>query len=370
MAAAQPIDAPLRTRRAQAPQATPSSGQKTVHVQLKLTDQVATSLRTLHARKLKAPTPLNIMVVGQSGVGKRSIIQQVFGFDAARVAGLDASGERQMQHIKADVGEFNVLDLEVLETAGLGDHFRGQGIGPLTQILKSRLRQYALDRVNVKNARDNRIHLVLYCTAPHRFTKHDEDWVRRLSQYSNVAVVGTKADGLSPSERAEYKKKVKKTMNAPARVSQTDTQLGIKPERRPEHLLHNGNFLFGPDGSPYTVIAQNRTYTFTKDKALFNETSYADLALLRDDLFGSKMIGLRNRTHALYTQTYNAGELRGPTYLNWKPYVGLGLGLAFGEGFNRLRDPDMTFTPGIGHAVGAMTGIIFGSMHHQMFGKL
>mmetsp|Transcript_11678 Transcript_11678/g.13218 ORF Transcript_11678/g.13218 Transcript_11678/m.13218 type:complete len:372 (+) Transcript_11678:28-1143(+) len=306
---------------------------------------------------------LNVMIVGQTGLGKATLVRSLFGFDLLGGIDREAKGLHSVK-AKAAIGghdNFNELDLEVLDTAGFGDFDDfDMNLAALEAELHQRLRKYAqLDTdINSYISRDDRIHLILYLASPHRFCEPDTLMVTALAKYANVAVVTAKSDLMNEEETEAYKLGVRATLN----------RWADQNARHPD-LMHDGNFLFGNGGFPYSAVAGEREYSFTKDRASSEDMKYSDVPLLRHELLGPTMLDLKDKTELIYAHQFNDGNFQSPPWTSWKPYAGAAAGFVLAEAYNRWDDKG-GLNIGLNHGVGLTCGGAAGLLHHIMYNRI
>ncbi|KAI8866892.1 septin AspB [Ramicandelaber brevisporus] len=173
----------------------------------------------VHRRSIKKGFNFTLMVVGQSGLGKSTLVNTLFStklFPDKETASPSAEVPKtvDIQSISQDINEGNVkLRLTVVDTPGFGDFINNDDSWkPILENIEARFDAYLAheNRVNRSKIVDNRIHACLYFIAPtgHALRAVDIEFMKRLHTKVNLIPVIAKADTLTDAEVAGFKERI------------------------------------------------------------------------------------------------------------------------------------------------------------------
>ncbi|KAF2101494.1 septin AspB [Rhizodiscina lignyota] len=173
-----------------------------------------------HRKSVRKGFNFNVMVVGESGLGKSTLVNTLFNTSlyppkersppSAEIMPKTVS----IQSISADIEENGVrLRLTVVDTPGFGDFVNNDASwGPIIENIEQRFDAYldAENKVNRMNIVDNRIHACVYFIQPtgHSLKPLDVEVMRRLHTKVNLIPVIAKADTLTDEEIMAFKQRI------------------------------------------------------------------------------------------------------------------------------------------------------------------
>lgn len=178
-----------------------------------ITDQI-------ERRLLKRGFQFNLMVVGQSGLGKTTLVNTLF---AAHVA--DSQGRRSAEeplsktpsiHKTTEVIVENDvrLKLNIIDTPGYGDQVNNEKCWePIVKYIRDQHAIYLRKELTAereKHVEDTRVHCVLFFIQPtgHGLKPLDLIVLRKLCDIANVVPVIAKSDSLTLAERDLFKQRL------------------------------------------------------------------------------------------------------------------------------------------------------------------
>ncbi|XP_068159331.1 LOW QUALITY PROTEIN: septin-2 [Drosophila tropicalis] len=179
----------------------------------------ATLPEQVHRKSVKRGFEFTLMVVGESGLGKSTLINSLFLGDLYKNRQMPNVEERLEKTTKVekktmDIEERGVrLRLTVVDTPGFGDAINCEDSWRVcTQYIDEQFRQYFTDEsgLNRRNIQDNRVHCCLYFVPPwgHSLRQMDLDLIRRLHRKVNIVLVISKADCLNKQEVRKLKERI------------------------------------------------------------------------------------------------------------------------------------------------------------------
>ncbi|WVQ97701.1 hypothetical protein IAU59_004815 [Kwoniella sp. CBS 9459] len=176
--------------------------------------------RQIEHKLLKRGFQFNVMVVGQTGLGKSTLINTLF---ASHL--IDSKGRvepdiapRQTTEISAHshvIVENGVrLKLNIIDTPGYGDNVNNEGCwDPIVKYIKDQHSAYLRKELTAMRDRfipDTRIHCCLFFINPTGHTLKPIDIVvlKKLAEVVNVVPVIAKSDSLTLEERMIFKQRI------------------------------------------------------------------------------------------------------------------------------------------------------------------
>nr|XP_012621217.1 septin-4 isoform X5 [Microcebus murinus] len=180
----------------------------------------ATLPNQVHRKSVKKGFDFTLMVAGESGLGKSTLVNSLFLTDLYRDRKLLSAEERIMQTVEitkhaVDIEEKGVrLRLTIVDTPGFGDAVNNTDCWkPVAEYIDQQFEQYFRDEsgLNRKNIQDNRVHCCLYFISPfgHGLRPLDVEFMKALHQRVNIVPILAKADTLTPLEVDHKKRKIR-----------------------------------------------------------------------------------------------------------------------------------------------------------------
>ncbi|XP_055708610.1 septin-7 isoform X20 [Phlebotomus papatasi] len=173
----------------------------------------------VYRKAVKRGFEFTLMVVGESGLGKSTLINSMFLADIYNQdqhpgPSLRVKKTVQVETTKVLLKENGVnLTLTVVDTPGFGDAVDNSNCWvPVIDFVESKYEEYltAESRVHRKAMSDSRVHCCLYFIAPsgHGLKPLDVEFMQRLCDKVNIIPVIAKADTMTPEEVQLFKKQI------------------------------------------------------------------------------------------------------------------------------------------------------------------
>ncbi|TPX72295.1 hypothetical protein SpCBS45565_g00646 [Spizellomyces sp. 'palustris'] len=170
-------------------------------------------------RSKRRPYMFNIMVVGESGLGKTTFMNTLFNApltEQRTPKNLSASKTVAIDPTTYELTEDGVtLMLTVIDTPGFGDQLnRETSFEPIVDYIDAQYDLYLQAESSQemrRNIRDTRVHALLYFITPagdNGLKELDVEFLQRLCTKVNVIPVIAKADTLTPEETSAFKKAI------------------------------------------------------------------------------------------------------------------------------------------------------------------
>ncbi|KAI1802684.1 Septin-domain-containing protein [Daldinia bambusicola] len=315
-----------------APAAAPTSGpiindNKNI-VRRKLTGYVgfANLPNQWHRKSVRKGFNFNVMVVGESGLGKSTLVNTLF--NTSLYPPKDRKGPSldiipktvSIQSISADIEEAGVrLRLTVVDTPGFGDFVNNdESWRPIVDNIEQRYDAYldAENKVNRMNIVDNRIHACVFFIQPtgHSLKPLDIEVMRRLHTKVNLIPVIAKSDTLTDDEIAGFKSRIL------ADIKHHGIQIfeGPRYELDDEETIAENNEIMSK--VPFAVVGANNEVTNADGRKVrgrrypwgvieVDNEEHCDFVKLRQMLIRTHMEELKEHTNNVLYENYRTDKL-------------------------------------------------------------
>ncbi|XP_064392057.1 septin-1-like isoform X2 [Halichondria panicea] len=172
-----------------------------------------------HRKSVKKGFEFTLMVVGESGLGKSTLVQSLFLTNFFGNKNNPPAIERISQTVSIDATTVDIeekgvkLRLTVVDTPGFGDAVNNtQCWQPVIDYVNEKYEQYLRDEsgLNRRNIEDHRVHCCLYFINPigHGLKPLDIEFMKQLHHLVNIIPVIAKADTLTAPELKKLKLRV------------------------------------------------------------------------------------------------------------------------------------------------------------------
>ncbi|XP_050775295.1 septin-9 isoform X2 [Gopherus flavomarginatus] len=281
-------------------------------------------LEQMRRKAMKQGFEFNIMVVGQSGLGKSTLINTLFKSKVSRKSVQPASEERipktiEIKSITHDIEEKGVrMKLTVIDTPGFGDHINNENCWqPIMKFINDQYEKYLQEELNVNRKRripDTRVHCCIYFipATGHALRPLDIEFMRRLSKVVNIVPVIAKADTLTLEERDYFKKRITADL--------LSNDIDVYPQKEfdedSEDRLVNEKFR---EMIPFAVVGSDQEYQVNGRRILgrktkwgtieVENTTHCEFAYLRDLLIRTHMQNIKDITSSFHFEAYRVKRL-------------------------------------------------------------
>ncbi|XP_028266885.1 septin 9a isoform X2 [Parambassis ranga] len=281
-------------------------------------------LEQMRRKAMKQGFELNIMVVGQSGLGKSTLMNTLFKSKVSRKSVLATGQEKipktiEIKSISHDIEEKGVrMKLTVIDTPGFGDQINNENCWqPIMKFINDQYEAYLQEEINInrkKRIPDSRVHCCIYFIPPtgHSLRPLDVEFMRRLSKVVNIVPVIAKADTLTLEERDFFKKKIREDLRAngidvyPQKEFDEDTEDRMINEKIREMI-------------PFAVVGSDQEYQVNGRRLLGRKTkwgtieveniAHCEFAYLRDLLIRTHMQNIKDITSSIHYEMYRVRRL-------------------------------------------------------------
>ncbi|KAF5891294.1 septin-7-like isoform X3, partial [Clarias magur] len=279
----------------------------------------------VYRKSVKRGFEFTLMVVGESGLGKSTLINSLFLTD---LYSKDYPGPSQrikktvqVEQSKVLIKEGGVqLTLTIVDTPGFGDAVDNSNCWqPVINYIDSKCEDFlnAESRVNRRQMPDNRVHCCLYFIAPsgHGLKPLDIEFMKRLHDKVNVIPLIAKADTLTPEECQQFKKQIMKEIQEhkikiyefPDTEEDEDSKLIRKIKERMPLAVVGSNVVVEVNGRK----VRGRQYPW--GVAEVENGEHCDFTVLRNMLIRTHMQDLKDVTNNVHYENYRSRKLAAVT---------------------------------------------------------
>ncbi|XP_037322833.2 septin-5-like [Pungitius pungitius] len=292
---------------------------------------VATLPNQVHRKTVKKGFTFTLLVAGESGLGKSTLINSLFLTDLYKDRKVPNAQERIDQTINIVKHTISIEEkgvkvrLTIIDTPGFGDAVNNtESWKPIEDYIDQQFEQYFRDEsgLNRRNIQDNRVHCCLYFISPfgHGLRPLDVACMKALHNKVNIVPVVAKADSLTQAEVDRKKVKIREEIE----------QFGIHIYQFPEcdsdedeELQKQDQIL--KDSIPFAVIGSNvqvesegrkfRGRLYPWGLVEVENPAHSDFLLLRNMLVRTHMQDLKDVTGETHYENYRAQCIQNMTLM-------------------------------------------------------
>ncbi|XP_045141261.1 septin-14 [Echinops telfairi] len=273
--------------------------------------------RQLVHRSIQQGFSFNILCVGETGIGKSTLIDTLFNtnFKEHKSSHFHPSVGLKVQMY--DLHESNVhLKLTVVKTVGYGDQINKEAsYRPIIDYIDTQFEAYLQEELKIKRSliklHDSRVHVCLYFIAPtgHSLKSLDLVTMKMLDSKVNIVPLIAKADTVSKTDLQKFKSKIMSELAGN----------GIQIYQIPANDEASASVNSLQECLPFAVVgsmdevrvgkrtARGRQYPWGVLQV--DNESHCDFVKLRNMLLCSNMEDLKEDTHIHHYQRYRCHRL-------------------------------------------------------------
>ncbi|XP_043463404.1 septin-7 isoform X4 [Leptopilina heterotoma] len=278
----------------------------------------------VYRKAVKKGFDFTLMVVGESGLGKSTLINSMFLSDiySSEYPGpsLRVKKTVAVETSKVLLKENGVnLTLTVVDTPGFGDAVDNSNCWvPVIEYIESKYEEFlnAESRVVRRQIPDSRVHCCLYFVAPsgHGLKPLDVEFMQRLHDKVNIIPVIAKADTMTPDECIHFKKQI---LNE---IAQHKIKIYEFPEVEEEEDSKLHKVL--RDRVPFAVVGANTVVEHENGKkvrgrkypwgvAEVENLEHCDFIALRNMVIRTHLQDLKDVTNNVHYENFRCRTLAG-----------------------------------------------------------
>ncbi|XP_048185504.1 septin-14 [Perognathus longimembris pacificus] len=273
----------------------------------------------LVSRSLQRGFSFNILCVGETGIGKTTLINTLFNTNIK---------DSKSSHFHPTVGlkvktyelqESNVhLKLTVVKTVGFGDQINKEASYlPVVEYIDAQFEAYLQEELKIKRSffefHDSRIHVCLYFISPtgHSLKSLDLLTMKSIDSKVNIIPLIAKADTISKSDLQKFKSRIMNELNSNGIQLY---QFSADDETAAQaNTSTNGLLPFAVVGSMEEVkvgkrMVRGRHYPWGVLQV--ENENHCDFIKLRDLLLCTNMEDLKEKTHTYHYECYRYHKLK------------------------------------------------------------
>ncbi|ERS97912.1 hypothetical protein HMPREF1624_06083 [Sporothrix schenckii ATCC 58251] len=279
-----------------------------------------------HRKSVRKGFNFNVMVVGESGLGKSTLVNTLFNTSLyppkeRKGPSLDIIPKTvTIQSISADIEEAGVrLRLTVVDTPGFGDFVNNdESWRPIVDNIEQRFDAYldAENKVNRMNIVDNRIHACVFFIQPtgHSLKPLDIEVMKRLHTKVNLIPVIAKSDTLTDEEITAFKRRIL----ADIQYHKVQIFEGPRYELDDEETIAENNEILSK--VPFAVVGATNEITNADGRKVrgrrypwgvieVDNEEHCDFVKLRQMLIRTHMEELKENTNNILYENYRTDKL-------------------------------------------------------------
>uniref|UniRef100_A0A8C1SV72 Septin n=1 Tax=Cyprinus carpio TaxID=7962 RepID=A0A8C1SV72_CYPCA len=273
----------------------------------------------VYRKSVKRGFEFTLMVVGESGLGKSTLINSLFLTDlySPEYPGPSHRIKKTVQ-VRSGWLVCFVLHLRVVESEM--SVWSSCSWQPVIDHIDSKFEDYlnAESRVNRRQMPDSRVHCCLYFIAPsgHGLKPLDIEFMKRLHEKVNIIPLIAKADTLTPEECQQFKKQIMREIQEhkikiyefPETDDEEESKLVKKIKDRLPLAVVGSNTIIEVNGKR----VRGRQYPW--GVAEVENGEHCDFTILRNMLIRTHMQDLKDVTNNVHYENYRSRKLAAVTY--------------------------------------------------------
>ncbi|KAI8977062.1 septin ring protein [Mycotypha africana] len=285
-----------------------------------------TITQQIEKKSLKRGFQLNVMVVGQTGLGKSTLVNTLFASHLIDSKGRKSAEQYQkrqttkIESVSHNIEENGVrLRLNIIDTPGYGDQINNDDCWePIVKYIKDQHSAYLRKELTAqreKTIQDNRVHCCLYFITPsgHSLKPIDIIVLKKLVEVVNVIPVIAKADSQTPEERAAFKQRINEELaNNNIHLYPYDNEEDYDEEERALNKSVRELLPFAVVGSEKQVVVDGKSYIGRQSRwgtVLVEDPDHCEFIHLRNFLTRTHLQDLIETTAMIHYETFRANQL-------------------------------------------------------------
>ncbi|KAI0325153.1 septin [Cubamyces sp. BRFM 1775] len=288
-----------------------------------------------HKIVAKRGAHFTIMVVGESGLGKTTLINTLFSTELSSAKNYNKRHQKQLDKlteveiIKAELEEKQFkTKLTVIDTPGFGDYVNNRDSwAPIVDFIDDQHEAYMRQEQQPmrKDKIDLRVHACLYFIRPtgHTLKPLDIEIMKRLGTRVNLIPVIAKADTLTQNDLFTFKQRIRQVIQAQGiRIYQPPIEADDEVSAEHARVLS--------EAMPFSIIGSTEDVTTADGRVVkgreylwgvaeVENENHCDFRKLRSLLIRTYMLDLISTTEELHYENYRQAQMETRKFGEQKP---------------------------------------------------
>jgi len=281
----------------------------------------------VYRKSVKKGFEFNLMVMGETGLGKSTLVNSMFLTDIYSEAHPGPS-QRLKKTVQVETSQVLLkeggvnLTLTIVDTPGFGDAVDNSACWqPVLQYVEQQYEAFLEAETKVArnpNMPDTRVHACLYFIAPsgHGLKPLDIEFMKQLHDKSNIIPVIAKADTMTPEEVTHFKAVVmEQIVAAKIRVYEFPEMEEGEDLEKKENKRNKERVPFAVVGSNTVVEGEggkkSRGRRYPWGVVDIENLAHCDFVPLRNMLIKTHLTDLRDVTNYVHYENYRCKKLAG-----------------------------------------------------------
>ncbi|KAJ5714283.1 hypothetical protein N7540_000336 [Penicillium herquei] len=278
----------------------------------------------IERKLLKRGFQFNVMCVGQTGLGKSTLVNTIFASHLIDSKGRLTPNEpvrstTEIQTVSHIIEENGVrLRLNIVDTPGYGDQVNNDRCwDPIVKYIKDQHSAYLRKELTAQRERyiqDTRIHCCLFFIQPsgHALKPIDIVVLKKLSDVVNVVPVIAKSDSLTLEERQAFKERIKEEFAFHHLKMYPYENDELDDEERAINAQIKDIIPFSVVGSEKTIVVNGKQVRGRQNRwGVINveDENHCEFVYLRNFLTRTHLQDLVETTSQIHYETFRAKQL-------------------------------------------------------------
>lgn len=280
--------------------------------------------KQLEGKMLRHGYQFNVMVVGQSGLGKSTLVNTLFAAHLINSTGRQEPTEELRKTTTVNTVSHTVIEngvklhLNLIDTPGYGDLVNNDHCWePIVRYVKDQYSIYLrkeLTAVRERHIPDTRVHAVLFFINPsgHSLRPIDIVMMKKLGDICNLIPVIAKADALTLEERAVFKSRIRTALQEHNIRTYPFDHEDYDDEERALNSSIQSLMPFAVVGSEKSMIIDGvpaRCRATRSGVVNVENPEHCEFVHLRDFLLRTHLMDLVDTTTHIYYESFRSKQL-------------------------------------------------------------